>query len=83
MNVRLCRLDYVAMVTWIGLIEHYNETHLYDKICSALTMCEFISHDIREKTKMKNRNLEEQDWESEPELEAVQEEQPQAISVTQ
>ncbi len=32
---------------------------------------------------MKNRNLEEEDWESEPELEAVQEEQPQAISVTQ
>ena len=46
-------------------------------------MFEFISHDIREKTKMKNRNLEEEDWESEPELEAVQEEQPQAISVTQ
>jgi hypothetical protein len=46
-------------------------------------MCDFISHDIREKNKVKNRNLEEQGWESEPELEAVQEEQPQAISVTQ
>jgi hypothetical protein len=46
-------------------------------------MCDFISHDIREKNKMKNRNLEEHDWESEPELEVVQEEQPQAISVTQ
>jgi hypothetical protein len=46
-------------------------------------MCDFISHDIRERSKLKNRNPEEQDWESEPELEAVQEEQPQAISVTQ
>ena len=45
-------------------------------------MCDFISHDITEKSKMKNKNL-EQDWESEPELEVVQEEQPQAVSVTQ
>jgi hypothetical protein len=45
-------------------------------------MCDFISHDIREKNKLKDRSLEEQDWESEPELEAVQEEQPQEISVT-
>ena len=46
-------------------------------------MCDFIGHDIRENNKLKNRNLEEQDWESEPELERVQEEAPQALSVTQ
>ena len=46
-------------------------------------MCDFISHDITEKSKMKNKNLEQQDWESEPELEVIQEEQPQAVSVTQ
>jgi hypothetical protein len=46
-------------------------------------MCDFISHDIREKNKIKNRKLEEQDWESEPELERVQEEAPQTVSVTQ
>jgi hypothetical protein len=46
-------------------------------------MCDFIGKDLREKYKLKNRNLEEEDWESEPELEAVQEDQPQAISVTQ
>lgn len=46
-------------------------------------MCDFIGHDIREKNKLKNRNLEEQDWESEPELERVQEEAPQTVSVTQ
>ena len=45
-------------------------------------MCDFIGHDIREKNKLKNRNL-EQDWESEPELERVQEEAPQTVSVTQ
>ena len=46
-------------------------------------MCDFIGHDIREKNKLKNRNLEEQDWDSEPELERVQEEAPQTVSVTQ
>jgi hypothetical protein len=46
-------------------------------------MCDFIGHDIREKNRMKNRNLEEQDWEAEPELESVQEEQKQTIPVTQ
>jgi hypothetical protein len=46
-------------------------------------MCDFIGYDIREKNSMKNRNLEQQDWESEPELEEVQEEQKQTISVTQ
>jgi hypothetical protein len=46
-------------------------------------MCDFIGTEIREKNKLKNRNLEEQDWESEPELERVQEEAPQAVSVTQ
>jgi hypothetical protein len=47
-------------------------------------MCDLISKDLREKNKLKNRNLEEQNWEIEPELESVQEEdQPQAISVTQ
>jgi hypothetical protein len=46
-------------------------------------MCDFIGHDIREKNRMKNRNLEEQGWEAEPELERVQEEQQQTISVTQ
>jgi hypothetical protein len=46
-------------------------------------MCEFTGHDIREKNKLKNRNLEERDWESEPEIERVQEDAPQAISVTQ
>ncbi|HJT48102.1 MAG TPA: hypothetical protein VJ729_07945 [Nitrososphaeraceae archaeon] len=68
----------------IGVIEHYNETHLYDRIRFRLAMCDFISKDLREKNKLKNRNLEEQNWEIEPELESVQEEdQPQAISVTQ
>jgi len=46
-------------------------------------MCDFIGNDIREKNRLKNRNLEDQDWESEPELENVQEEVPQAVSVTQ
>jgi hypothetical protein len=46
-------------------------------------MCDFIGTEIREKSKLKNRNLEEQDWESKPELERVQEETAQTVSVTQ
>ena len=52
-------------------------------ICDCLTMCDFIGHDIREKSKIRNRNLEEEDLEAEPELEKVQEEQQKTISVTQ
>jgi hypothetical protein len=46
-------------------------------------MCEFIGYDIRDKNRMKNKIAEE--WESEPELEKVQEEQEQQqpIPVTQ
>jgi hypothetical protein len=38
-------------------------------------MCEFIGYDIRGKNRMKNKIPEE--WEAEPELEKVQEEQEQ------
>jgi hypothetical protein len=38
-------------------------------------MCEFIGYDIRDKNRMKNDIPEE--WEAEPELEKVQEEQEQ------
>ena len=48
-------------------------------------MCDFIGHDIREKNRIKNKYLEDEDWEVEPELERVEEEQQQqqTISVTQ
>jgi hypothetical protein len=46
-------------------------------------MCDFIGHDIREKNRIKNKHLEEEDWEAEPELEGVEQEQRQTISVTQ
>jgi hypothetical protein len=45
------------------------------------TMCEFIGYEIKDKNRMKNKIVE--DWEAEPELEKVQEEQQQPIPVTQ
>jgi hypothetical protein len=44
-------------------------------------MCDFIGYEIRDKHGMKNKIVEEEDWESEPELEKVQEEQP--VTMTQ
>ena len=44
-------------------------------------MCEFIAYDIREKNRIKNK-IAEEEWEAEPELEKVQEEQ-HPIPVTQ
>jgi hypothetical protein len=46
-------------------------------------MCEFIGYEIKDKNRMKNKIAE--DWEAEPELENVQEEQQQQqpIPVTQ
>jgi hypothetical protein len=38
-------------------------------------MCEFIGYDIRDKNKAKNK-VSEEEWEAEPELEKVQEQQP-------
>jgi hypothetical protein len=38
-------------------------------------MCEFIGYDIRDKNRIKNKVAEEE-WEAEPELEKVQEQQP-------
>jgi hypothetical protein len=46
-------------------------------------MCEFIGYDIKEKSRIKNK-IAEEEFESEPELEKVQEEQEQQpISITQ
>lgn len=42
---------------------------------------DFIGYEIRDKHRMKNKIVEEEDWEAEPELEKVQEEQP--ITMTQ
>jgi hypothetical protein len=63
------------------LIEHYDKTHLYliMRVC-VTAMCEFIGYEIKDKNRMKNKIVE--DWEAEPELENLQEEQ-QPIPVTQ
>jgi hypothetical protein len=47
------------------------------------TMCEFIGYETKDRNRMKNKIVE--DWEAEPELEKVQEEeqQQQPIPVTQ
>jgi hypothetical protein len=37
-------------------------------------MCEFIGYDIRDKNKARNK-VSEEEWETEPELEKVQEQQ--------
>lgn len=62
-------------------IEHYDKTDLYLIMCACITsMCEFIGYET--KNKMKNKIVE--DWQAEPELENVQEEQQQQpIPVTQ
>jgi hypothetical protein len=44
-------------------------------------MCEFIDYDLRHKNRIKNK-IAEEEWEAEPELEKVQEEQ-HPIPVTQ
>jgi hypothetical protein len=65
-------------------IEHYDKTHLYLTMCSCFTtMCEFIGNETKDKNRMKNKIVE--DWEAEPELEKVQEEQQQQqpVPVTQ
>jgi hypothetical protein len=46
-------------------------------------MCDFIGHDIRERNRIKSKYLEEQEWEAEPELERVEEDEQQTIPVTQ
>jgi hypothetical protein len=52
------------------------KTHLYYKLERSITaMCEFIGYDIRDKNRIKNKVAEEE-WEAEPELERVQEQQP-------
>jgi hypothetical protein len=43
-------------------------------------MCEFISYDVKEKNRMRNKI---EDWEVEPEIEKVHEEQQEPIPVTQ
>jgi hypothetical protein len=52
-------------------------------MCACFTtMCEFIGYEIKDKNRMKNKIVE--DWEAEPELEKVQEEQQQQpVPVTQ
>jgi hypothetical protein len=79
-NVQICNLLYTAK----GYIEHYHKTHLYLIMCACFTtMCEFIGYETKDKNRMKNKIVE--DWEAEPELEKVQEEQQQQqpIPVTQ
>jgi hypothetical protein len=45
-------------------------------------MCDFIGYEIKDKHRMKNKIVEEEDWEAQPELETIpQEEQP--ITMTQ
>jgi hypothetical protein len=40
-------------------------------------MCDFIAYEIKDRNRVKNKIIEEEeDWEAEPELEKVQEEQP-------
>jgi hypothetical protein len=40
-------------------------------------MCDFIGYEIKDRNRVKNKIIEEEeDWEAEPELEKVQEEQP-------
>ena len=46
-------------------------------------MCEFIGYEIRDKHRIKDKIVEEQEWEAEPELEKVQEEEQQPITMTQ
>ena len=44
-------------------------------------MCDFIGYELKDKHRMKNKIAEEEDWDAEPELEKVQEEQ-QPITAT-
>jgi hypothetical protein len=63
-------------------VKIWNESYLSHKmIINITTMCDFIGYEIRDKHGMKNKIIEEEDWEAEPELEKVQEEQP--ITMTQ
>jgi hypothetical protein len=46
-------------------------------------MCDFTDYGIADKLRMKKRISEEEDWDTEPELEKVQEEREEHVIVTQ
>ena len=46
-------------------------------------MCDFTDYGITDKLRMKKRISEEEDWDTEPELEKVQEEREEHVIVTQ
>ena len=55
----------------------YVETRLYYKFHgSVTTMCEFIDYELKNNKRIRNK-IGEEEWEAEPELEKVQEEQDQ------
>ena len=55
----------------------YVETRLYYKFYgSVTTMCEFIGYELKDKNRIRNK-IGGEEWEDEPELEKVQEEQEQ------
>ena len=45
--------------------------------------CDFIGHEIRDKHRMKNKIVEAEDLQASPELEKVQQEEQQPITMTQ